>query len=216
MPKGYGPHDDGSGVAWLQDGRVRLEKRGGLDAWDPSFQELVESMRTTALIAHNRKASVGLDVNVNVSHPYTMKFRGEEVAFCHNGGIKTFMTEAQDRKITDSLVFLERLISKVGTLSLEDLKTFLVEASATWEYSSINALLLTKDSLFAWRCYDDVKDSEWDRERYCSLYLRESSERICIASEPVDRKRDWISIPNRTLIQVKLGGETVETERLSF
>jgi predicted glutamine amidotransferase len=216
MPKGYGPHDDGSGVAWLKDGTLQIEKRGGFDAWDSSFQDLVESIRTTALIAHNRKASVGLDVNVNVSHPYTIRFRGEEIAFCHNGGIKTFMTEAQDRKITDSLVFLERLIQKVGTLTLEDLKAFLVESSATWEYSSLNALLLTKDSIFAWRCYDDPQDSTWDRGRYCSLYLRESPERVCIASEPVDRKRNWVSIPNRTLIQVRLGGERVETAQTPF
>lgn len=209
MPTGYGPHDDGSGVAWLEDNRIHLEKRSAVDAWDESFQDLVRDLETTSLIAHNRKASPGLDVNVTVSHPYMMTFQGEEIAFCHNGGIRTFMNEAQDRKITDSLIFLERIIQKVGALTLEDLKMFLTEASATWDYSSINALLLTKENIFAWRCYQDITESSWDRERYCSLYLRESTERICIASEPIDRKRDWISIPNRTLIQVPLGGSSL-------
>lgn len=216
MPTGYGAHDDGSGIAWLERDGVHIEKRGAADAWDGSFQEIIRGIRTTAIIGHNRKASAGLDVNVSVSHPYVMKFQGEEVAFCHNGGIGTLMTEAQDRKITDSLVFLERLIQKVGALTIPDLKMFLTEASAAWEYSSMNALLLTKDNIFAWRCYHDLKGSTWDRERYCSLYVRETPERICVASEPLDRKRDWSSIPNRTLIQIPLGGSSVETIRTSL
>ena len=213
MPTGHGPHNDGSGIAWLEGDNLRLEKRGATDVWNESFQDLVRSIQTTALIAHNRSASPGLDVNVTVSHPYIMKFQSEEIAFCHNGGIRTFMTEAQDRKITDSLIFLERLIQKVGSLTLPDLKMFLTEASATWEYSSMNALLLTKDNIFAWRCYHDAKESTWDRERYCSLYVRETAERICIASEPIDRKRNWETIPNRTIIQIPLGGDSVKTIR---
>ena len=216
MPTGYGAHDDGSGIAWLEGNNVRLEKRGAIDVWDESFQDLVRTMQTTALIAHNRSATPGLDVNVAVSHPYIMKFQGEEIAFCHNGGIKNFMTEAQDRKITDSLIFLERLIHKVGALTIADLKMFLTEASATWDYSSINALLLTKDNIFAWRCYHDVKESTWDRERYCSLYLRESPERICVASEPIDQEQNWLSIPNRTLIQIPLGGESLQAIQTPF
>lgn len=213
MPTGYGAHNDGSGVAWLEGNHIQLEKRGAADVWDESFQSVIRNIQTTALIAHNRKASAGLDVNVSVSHPYLMNHKGEEIAFCHNGGIQTFMTEAQNRKITDSLVFLERLLAQVDSLTLEDLKTFLTESSAKWDYSSLNALLLTKSSIFAWRCYHDIKESSWDRDRYCSLYLRESPVRICIASEPIDQEQNWISIPNRTLIQVNLGGTSVKTRR---
>jgi predicted glutamine amidotransferase len=216
LPVGYGAHDDGSGVAWLQPDGLHLEKRGASDAWDESFQSIIQSMRTTALIAHNRKASPGLEVNAHLSHPYELRYQGEGIAFCHNGGIQTFMTEAQDRKITDSLVFFERLISRVGSLTMDDIKSFLTESSETWQFSSLNGLLLTNTGVFAWRCYQDVNNATWDRERYCSLYLRESPERVCIASEPTDRKRDWVSIPNRTLLHVTLGGDAVGVETTSF
>jgi predicted glutamine amidotransferase len=215
-PSGYGPHDDGSGVAWLQSDGIHLEKRGAVDAWGDSFQQVIESMRTTALIAHNRKASPGLEVSAQLSHPYSLQYKGEEIAFCHNGGIQTFMTEARDRKITDSLIFFERLISRVGELTVADMKNFLSESSETWEFSSINGLLLTKTGIFAWRCYQDVKDSSWDRERYCSLYLRQSPERVCIASEPTDKISDWVSVPNRTLLHARLGGDAIQLERALF
>lgn len=215
-PVGYCSHNDGSGLAWLHSDGMRLEKRGASDAWDESFKRVVESMQTTALIAHNRKASPGLEVNAQLSHPYALRHQGEEIAFCHNGGIQTFMTEAQDRKITDSLVFFERLIARVGQLAIDDVKGFLAESSETLQFSSLNGLLLTKGGIFAWRCYQDVKDSTWDRERYCSLYLRESPERVCIASEPTDRKRDWVSIPNRTLIHVALAGDGLRLETAQF
>jgi predicted glutamine amidotransferase len=216
LPVGYGPHNDGSGLAWLHSDGIKLEKRGAVEAWDNSYQGVIQSIQTTALIAHNRKASPGLEVNAQVSHPYALGYQGEEIAFCHNGGIQTFMTEARDRKITDSLIFFERLIARVGALTMDDIKSFLTESSESWQFTSLNGLLLTKDGIFAWRCYQDVSDSDWSRERYCSLYLRKSPERVCIASEPTDRKRDWASIPNRTLLHVTFGGEAVQVETAPF
>ncbi|MEY4669977.1 MAG: hypothetical protein RL518_2676 [Pseudomonadota bacterium] len=210
FPVGFGPHDDGSGVAWLQSGAIRLEKCGASEAWGESFQQVVHSMQTTALIAHNRKASPGLEVNARLSHPYVLGYRGEEVAFCHNGGIETFMTEAKDRNITDSLIFFEHLVARVGELTVEDLKGFLAESSEIWEFSSLNGLLLTKTGIFAWRCYQEVENSTWDRERYCSLYLHKSPERVCIASEPLDQRQGWVSVPNRTLLHAQLRSDTVE------
>lgn len=126
------------------------------------------------------------------------------------------MTEAQDRKITDSLVFFEHLIARIGSLTIADIKSFLTESSDRWQFSSLNGILLTREGIFAWRCYQDVQNATWDRERYCSLYLRESAERICIASEPTDRKQGWVSLPNRTLLHVALGGDAQRVETSSF
>jgi predicted glutamine amidotransferase len=216
LPEGYGAHDDGSGVAWLQPDGLHLEKRGASEAWGGSFQSVIQSMRTTALIAHNRKASAGLEVNAHLSHPYRLQYQGEEIAFCHNGGIQTFMTEAQERKTTDSLVFFEHLIAQIGSLTIADIKGFLIRSSGEWQFSSLNGLLLTRESIFAWRCYQDVPNATWNRERYCSLYISESPERVCIASEPIDSQQEWESIPNRTLLRVVPGGDSVQVERVSF
>jgi glutamine amidotransferase len=212
---GVGPHNDGCGVAWLADNRIHLERRGADTVWDSSFQELIKSISTTALIAHNRKASRGLEINMKMSHPYLIEYESETIAFCHNGEISDFMEEAQDRKIADSLVFLERLTQKIGSLTLDELKRVLTESADTLNFSSINALLLTKDSVFAWRCYQETK-SAVERDRYFSLYLRERPGQICIASEPVDDDPHWISLPNRTLLQVHRSDDVVECEQIRF
>ncbi len=183
--------------------------------WDTSFEALVSSMSTTALIAHNRKASPGLDISMKVSHPYMIEYNSERIAFCHNGGISDFMEEAKERQIADSLVFLERLTQTIGLLTLNELKRVLTESANMWNFSSINALLLTKDSVFAWRCYQDTKRAA-ERGRYYSLYLRERPGQICIASEPVDDDPSWISLPNRTLVQVHRSDDAVECEQIRF
>ncbi len=216
LPVGHGAHRDGSGIAWLAPDGLYLEKRGAEQAWDESFQSIVQSVHTTALIAHNRKASPGLEVGAHLSHPYELQYKGEQIAFCHNGGIQTFMTEARERSITDSLVFFEHLIARVGALTLEDVKSFLMESSQTLEFSSLNGLLLTRSGIFAWRCYHNVEPSTWDRERYCSLYLRESADRVCIASEPIDTEGNWTSIQNRMLLHVTLANHGMEVVRASF
>jgi len=216
-PTGFGPHNDGSGVAWLgNDGTIQIAKRGRDDCWDDSFQGLVRSTNTTALIAHNRKASPGLDVNMHVSHPYIIQHKGEWIAFCHNGGISDFMEEAKDRKISDSLVFLERLTQQIGALTMHELKTVLAESADTLNCSSISAMLLTKDSVFAWRCYKEDPESTWDKSRYYSLYVREDVDRICVASEPVTKDINWSPIANRTLIHIPLGNAAIQTEQVSF
>lgn len=216
-PTGCGPHNDGSGVAWLgNDGKIQIAKRGRDDCWDESFQGLVRSMNTTALIAHNRKASPGLDVNMLVSHPYIIEYRGETIAFCHNGGISDFMEEAKDRNISDSLVLLERLTQRMDALTMHELKTVLAESADTLNFSSISAMLLTKDSVFAWRCYTEDPQSTWNRSRYYSLYLGEGLTRICVASEPVTNDSEWTPIPNRTLIHIPLRGAKIKTEQASF
>ena len=215
-PTGFGAHNDGSGVAWLEDGRIRIAKRGALDCWDESLQGLVRSMTTTALIAHNRRASPGLDLNVNVSHPYTIEYSGETIAFCHNGGISDFMEEAKDRRTSDSLVFLEQLTKKLGSLTPDALKAILTESADTLQFSSISALLLTKESVFAWRCYQEVENSDWDRDRYYSLYVKETGSRVCVASEPVTDDNNWTPIPNRTLVHIPLASTAITAERIQF
>ena len=216
-PTGFGSHNDGSGVAWLgKDGRIELAKRGKDDCWNESFQGLVRSMDTTALIAHNRRASPGLDVNMNVSHPYIIEYRGETIAFCHNGGISEFMEEARDRQTSDSFVFLERLTQRMGALTMYELKTALAKSADTLNFSSISAMLLTKDSVFAWRCYNEDPQSTWNRSRYYSLYVREGDGHICVASEPVTNDNAWVSIENRTLVHIPLTGAALRHEQVAF
>jgi predicted glutamine amidotransferase len=213
-PIGEGAHNDGCGVAWLSGEELRSVRRGPGAAWDLSLRQRVGMLETPALIAHNRRASPGLAIDVSLAHPYTIGFRGEEVAFCHNGRVDSLMTEARERKITDTMVFLERLVSRVGHLDLRDIQEFLAETSEGCPEASLNGLLLSKTGVFAWRWHGDTDQYKFDSDRYFGLHLRETADRVCLASEPLDDARGWVVIPNRTLIHIRNSHSLVETVEL--
>jgi predicted glutamine amidotransferase len=203
-------------VAWLEGETIRLDKRGPNSGWDSYFENRINSLATRALIAHNRKASTGLEINQEMSHPYQMEYRSESIAFCHNGGIKSFMEEARDDRIADSRVFINRLANNISSLTLSALKDFLAEAADSWDYTSISALLLTQNSIFAWRCYRANERNLEKRDAYYSLYLRDRPDQACLASEPIDKERDWEPLKNRTLLELRQIDGRIKIERVTF
>jgi predicted glutamine amidotransferase len=217
LPNGTkGTHNDGCGVAWLDGETICLDKRGPDTVWDSYFENRINSLATTALIAHNRRATRGLPKGEEISHPYQMQCHSESIAFCHNGGIKSFMEEANDTYMADSRVFVNRLTKDIASLTLNSLKDFLASAADTWDYTSINALLLTKNSIFAWRCYQSNDNNREKRDAYFSLYLRASPGQACITSEPIDNETDWEPLKNRTLLELRQSDGRIEIERVTF
>lgn len=216
MPHGFGGHRDGCGIAWLQANNLLLEKRGKVDAWDASFCVLAETINTAAFIAHNRAATPGLQISNADSHPYSTQWRGASAAFCHNGEVSSFVPEAVRRGVTDSLIFMEHFVSCVREGSIDEIGAYLVRMSDTWSYSALNALVLATDGLYAWRWYNDVPYSSFDRERYCSPYMKRTSTRILVASEEIDSSPEWMCVPNRTVLVVKLQERAITVEQKTF
>ena len=74
-------HQDGWGVAWHEQGELRIVK-GASPAWtDPGYEPALAAVAGDAAIVHLRRASVGIPVLLENCHPF-----GEgTVAFEHNG-----------------------------------------------------------------------------------------------------------------------------------
>lgn len=212
----FGPHDDGCGIAWVKDGRIQLKTRGRTDCWNASFIEHAEALSTSAFIAHNRAASAGLVINSSASHPYKGTVGGQEVAFCHNGGIKDLFGQASARRVTDSFLFLEHIESKVHVLDISALRNLLARCSRDWSYSSLNGLLLSTDAIYAWRCFEDRGSTGAAHEGYYTLHVHERPRDVCVASEALDRKRPWIPLPNRTLIELRRENGSVVMKSATF
>lgn len=211
-----GPHASGCGISWLDEDVLKLERRAENDRWDDSFTELISSIETTALIAHNRKSSPGLKVDVSCSHPYLMEFKGQSVAFSHNGGVDSLMNSAKDQDKSDSLILLEDLLSCISDLSIECLKEYLVDRSSVWCFSSLTGLLLTGDMLFAWRCYNSESLDIERYEKYYTLYTQMDRNRCLVASEPIDRKSGWNLIKNRSLLCIQKLNGCLKLEQIPF
>src|SRR5580765_642941 len=59
-----GQHNDGCGMAFVQNGKLESHKRDKETAWDSSYQSIASNSRSKSFIAHNRLASEGLNTSV--------------------------------------------------------------------------------------------------------------------------------------------------------
>ncbi|MFN5063540.1 MAG: class II glutamine amidotransferase [Pseudomonadota bacterium] len=211
-PDRLGEHRDGTGVAWFEDTSLRIEKRGKKDCWDQSFQSLVSQINSTMFIAHNRKASPRLAINLASSHPFEMRAKSGAAAFCHNGGVGSLMAQAERLKLSESKFFADFLATRIDQFSKDAVAEIVSICASRWEYKSINALMLTSHALFAWRCFNDRHERKHDFGRYYTLYIKPTTEGITVASEPVDGDHGWQEVSNKRMLVARRGESELELE----
>lgn len=155
-------HADGWGVASAASGEVQVLKSTACAATDPEFLATATDDVTDAGLAHLRWASPGLPVEERNSHP----FLHDGSAFAHNGGIYPLhkvsaMLPAgwlnRLRGTTDSEHYFLALLAEVEE-SGSDLPTAIGRVASllatSYQPSSLNAMLLTRDTLFVINCHD--------------------------------------------------------------
>jgi predicted glutamine amidotransferase len=153
-------HGDGWGVAWRDGQVVRSAKEPVPANTSASYKELVDESFDAAFV-HYRWATLSLEVRTGNTHP----FNADRISFAHNGSIN-------DAANLDSLISPEHLTNLEGNTDSEryfrlllssmpdgDVGEGLRRAVATivehQSYSSVNALVLTPEALFAVCCYAD-------------------------------------------------------------
>lgn len=215
-PDSCGPHASGCGMAWRGGDSLEVEKRGPKEIWDASYEAKIRSLRTDAIIAHNRLASPGLQSHVGLAHPFMEEFQGKKVAFCHNGGIWTLMEKAKKEGLTDSQLLFRQLLESAGDLDHESLGRVLGRLATEWSYTSLSGMLLTPERLHVWRCYDEKDPRRTDYEKYYTLWMKEDQSGVSIASEAMDENKDWGLMTNRTLLTLQVVGGDVQRIRSGF
>ncbi|MEW6720350.1 MAG: class II glutamine amidotransferase [Thermodesulfobacteriota bacterium] len=189
-----GNHPDGWGAAWRQDGELRGVRSGMPAASDRMLSEL--RVRTDRFIGHVRYASNPETVQAENSHP----FLAAGIALAHNG---TFYgkigEEADGRRVSDSLVFLELLARRWKERTLEGLADVLEEMLSDRElvgdYSAANLLVAAGERLFAFRKHRRNPE-------YYTLYLSEPEGCRVVASQPPDEGTGWSSLKDGELIDL--------------
>lgn len=190
-----GTHNDGCGMAFFENGKLKIEKRDKQDAWDKSYVKAIEKVSSKIFIGHNRLTVGGLQSNYDGTHPFYLQRGDKEFAFSHNGTIYNFMDEAKSRNTSDSLIFMEKLLE--GKTFNEDfvLRKLKYVANET-DYSSIIGFLMTTDKLMVWRGFND-KDKEKfvNLDRYYTMFMQLNNDGAIFSSEPLDNG-SWTLIPN--------------------
>lgn len=80
-------HEHGWGIAWLENGELRLEKDKE-PIWESErASSLIRDIRSKLIVVHARKNSSQKPLKVR-SHPFLHEALGEQWIFAHNGTIK--------------------------------------------------------------------------------------------------------------------------------
>jgi predicted glutamine amidotransferase len=216
-PEQRGTHNDGCGLAWFEEGKLMLHKRGKDRFWDESFARAAQKARAKIFIAHDRQASGGLLLDERGAHPFKASIDGRAVALCHNGAVRNLIDEAIARGTSDSEIFLEKIAEETSTISFRDMHETISRMSLDYDYTSMTSFLLTPDRLFAWRVYNAKDEANRERyEKYYTLYMSNRSNHVLIASEPIDNESNWELIPNMTFIEITSQADGVKLRQASL
>jgi predicted glutamine amidotransferase len=203
-------HGDGWGLALPHAGGVDVHKQPDAARMSDEFADRARTGASDLGMAHLRWATLGLDVRVENTHPFT----DGRLAFAHNGSILppasldrllSMDARALRRGDTDSERYFLAVLSRLedGATPAEALRETVAEITASGTFTSLNCLLLTPDALYAVSRFDPaapLKDEEAD---YFSLRYRVAPDAVVIAS--TGWGRDWQELANGELMAVQRG-----------
>ena len=189
-----GNHPDGWGIVFRGTGETRLHRSGEPAATDPGLAGIRGS--ADWFLGHVRYASDTATVNEHNAHPFLV----DGIALGHNGTFRGRIgEEAGSRKVSDTLIFLERLAGAWKERTLAGLhgalERLLSDRELVGNYSAANMLILAGESLFALRNYR--KD-----EGYYTLYLQAAAGRVTVASEALDDSPGWRPLDDGELVEL--------------
>ncbi|CAM03095.1 glutamine amidotransferase [Saccharopolyspora erythraea NRRL 2338] len=200
---------DGFGVGWYRDStpepaRYRTER----PLWtDTSFTELAGGVRSSAVLAAVRSATVGMPVVETACAP----FSGDRWLFSHNGRVDgwpdALAKPAAELDVvdlmtldapTDSAVLWALLRQRLrrGQDPVEAVARLMGEVLAESPGSRMNLLLTDGAALIA---------TTW----WHSLWVREAGESVTLSSEPFGPQQDWTEVPDRSLVVADTTGARV-------
>jgi predicted glutamine amidotransferase len=177
-------HKDGWGIGY--EGHVIKD----IDTAKEStlLAETGKNLETNGALLHLRQASKGISVGIDNNHPFTHG----TITFMHNGTIRPgdtaeqFITDKYKSLIqgtTDSERYFYALISMVDELGLvEGVRKTVNLIRAIADYSSLNIMVQTPDSLIAVCEFNPENKTEWSSEDHYELRFKKEGNDVVIAS----------------------------------
>ena len=217
-------HRDGWGMAWADDGGMQVRKSALRASDDPAYHELAGRPLGQRGIVHLRWATPGLAVRTENSHPFYI----DGVAMAHNGAIHPqdrlpellpAAWEARMTGTTDSERYFLHVLCRLqaGRDMVTAIGETAVTINARFDASSLNALLLTEDALYAVSCHDRSKIPEGrmrargftgsaeELGQHFDLKYRQIADAVVVASSgwSQDSRDGWAPVPNGHVLVVE-------------
>lgn len=196
-------HKDGWGIAF--DGQIQKDLKAAHES--PELTDAAATLVSNGGMLHLRQASKGISVGIDNNHPFTYN----AITFMHNGTIRPAEVIEQfiDAKYkdlikgtTDSELYFYALISQIDELGLvEGVRKGVNLIRAAADYSSINIMVQTPDTLIAVCEFDPENKTEWSSEDHYELRFKKEGTDVVIASTGWGNS-DWQYLDNHQMLVV--------------
>jgi predicted glutamine amidotransferase len=196
-------HKDGWGLA--HEGTVIKDLKPAKDS--ELLTQMGQTLETNGALLHLRQASKGITVDINNNHPFTHG----TITFMHNGTIRPGDTAEQFisneyksliQGTTDSERYFYALISMVDELGLvKGVRKTVNLIRAIADYSSLNIMVQTPDTLIAVCEFNPDVKTEWSSEDHYELRFKKEGNDVIIASTGWGNS-DWQHLDNHQMLVV--------------
>ena len=196
-------HKDGWGLA--HEGTVIKDLKPAKDS--ELLTQMGQTLETNGALLHLRQASKGITVDINNNHPFTHG----TITFMHNGTIRPGDTAEQFiadkyksliQGTTDSERYFYALISMVDELGLvEGVRKTVNLIRAIADYSSLNIMVQTPDTLIAVCEFNPDVKTEWSSEDHYELRFKKEGNDVSIDSTGWGNS-DWQHLDNHQMLVV--------------
>jgi predicted glutamine amidotransferase len=207
-------HRDGWGMAWYEgDGELNLAKDVEAAHGSDLLDKLSGTTEAQAMVLHLRRASPGLSIVLENTHPFT----AGQTAFAHNGWIRP-IPELEDlldpevrhglRGTTDSERYFRLLLAameRTGDVE-RALPPLLERLRGEFRYTALNFVLLTEGRLYAVCDYSvEAVERRGDPEYY-TLGYKVAADAVVVGSSGCWGERPaWKTLVNHQALVVDRG-----------
>ena len=196
-------HKDGWGIGY--EGEVIKDINPAKES--ELLTQTGKSLETEGALFHLRLASKGITVNIDNNHPFTYG----TTTFMHNGTIRPsdaaeeFISDKYKALITgttDSERFFYALLSQVDELGLvEGVRNVVNLVRSKADYSALNIMVQTPDTLIAVCEFNDSNQSEWSGPDHYELRFIQRDGDFLVASTGWGNA-DWQHLDNHHMLVV--------------
>lgn len=207
-------HGDGWGMAWHDgDGELTVAKDVGAANTSDLLEKLSRTTETEAMVLHLRKASPGLSIALENTHP----FRAGRLAFAHNGWVwpipdlEALLDPAARhtlRGTTDSERYFQLLLAAMeATGDVERaLPPLLERLRRDFHHNALNFVLLTERRLYAVCDYNPEAVMRRGDPEYYTLGYRVAPGSVVVGSSGCWSDRPaWKTLANHQALVVDRG-----------
>jgi predicted glutamine amidotransferase len=200
-------HADGWGFAWADQDVVRTYRDADAAHLSPEFAAVSRQHRTDLGLAHVRRATDGLAISLENTHPFTHG----RMAMAHNGSVvpaesleSLVPVDLQDarRGTTDSERYALATFGAARELGpAQALASTADRIAATLDHTSVNAILITDSELVAVSRYRPEAEAHEAEPEYYHLRYRITRDAVVVASSGWGR--GWRTLGNGEMLVVQ-------------